>query len=172
MRILGLTTFKTSHKYTDMEKLPQILAMAILLLYFTPASAQVAGCPMDTPTHREMIEEFLTSNEYAHARNTYSIPSNAINSLRHLGSRHIIIGEQGSMTDTAACGILNDYYSNHIQSPQNPDPFHQPVYYTAGGFYFVVLRLRPAPGPNQLLLGLEYVVIYDSTMTRLMGYTI
>lgn len=153
-----------------MKSLLHTFVAMTVLLCFPSVSAQSAGCPSDTPIHREMVEKFLTSNEYADALSTYSIPVNSVNSLRRLGVR--AIGDQGSISDATACEILNDYYSNHIQSPLNPDPYHQSAYYTASGFYFVVLRLRPALDPNQLRLGLEYIIIYDSNMNRLMGYTI
>lgn len=152
------------------------IALTFLLFFITCSTAsvfaQIQECPSDTPDHKSLMEYFLTESKYEIYRAEHNIPGNALSSLRTLGGRHAAPHDPSVPTDNSLCQTLNTGYSDEFPSEENPDPYYHSVYYTAGGFYFVVVKIRPHSDPNRVRFGLEYVVVYDSNLNRLMGYTI
>jgi hypothetical protein len=112
---------------------------------------------------RTIIETFITHPNWASER--ISTGTNG------LDTSQIQLLTDSQFTQT--CQDLNTRYSQTISktSGANNDRTYDFVYYKAGNFYFAVIVLAPPSDPDEIVVGLSYISVFDNNLNRLAGYS-
>lgn len=110
-----------------------------------------------------IMETFITHPNWASER--ISTGTNGLSTSQI----QLLTDSQFSQT----CQDLNTRYSQTISKKSGPnnDPTYDFVYYKAGNFYFAIIVPAPPSDPDEVVVGLSFLSIFDSNLNRLAGYS-
>lgn len=144
-----------------------LITITILLLsIWSSIPAELNGseqCPEEGYNAIEMLEGFLTSPDMLDAR-------------QEIGTTNLTVYQIQILTDpedSSICEQITDSYEsepNKMIEGTN-EKFYHMVYYKVGVFYIVVIKIRGHPDPDWLILGLEFIDVFDSELNHIMGYS-
>ena len=119
-------------------------------------------CPDDNELNRDIMESFLTSPDWSKERNETGIEG--------LSTSQIDVLVQSNYSDV--CKNLNNLLQETISTTTSSGkPRYNLTYYKAGSHYFAVVTLRQPDDPDEVVFGLAALIIYDSNLNKIVGYS-
>jgi hypothetical protein len=145
----------------------RLITITILLLSIWSSNpAELNGseqCPEEGYNAIEMLEGFIADPEMLDAR-------------QETGTTNLTVSQIQILTDpedSSICDqITNLFISESTKLIEGTnEKFYHMVYYKVGDFFIVVIKIRGHPDPDWLILGLEFIDVFDSELNHIMGYS-
>lgn len=121
-------------------------------------------CWPEVDKARSILETFITQPNWESERNDTGTDGLSTSQIQLLTDSQF----------SQICQDLNTKYSQTISTKagSNNDPKYDFVYYKVENFYFAVIILAPSSDPDEVVMGLSFISIYDNNLNRLTGYSL
>jgi hypothetical protein len=144
-----------------------LLTISLLVIVGTSSSYEtfeyVNKCSEEGYGAIDMLKGFITDPDMLDAR-------------QETGTTHLTVSQIQILTDpedSSKCEQITSLYTSEPTKliEGTNEKFYHMVYYKVGEFYFVIIKLRGHPDPEWLILGLEFIDVFDSELNHIMGYS-